>query len=563
LVALTGTDPHDARESVATFLVGDWYVEPAAGQITRGDRRVRLEPRVMDVLAYLAARPGQVVSRESLEASVWAGMVVGYEALTNTMQKLRKALGDDSRQPRYIETVSKRGYRLIAEVRAPVEAAAVPRDTSTRAPRSRLIAVLLVVLLLIGIAAWYLMAEHGETIAPATDVADAPVPVAVLPFDNISGDPEQQYFAAGITSDLVTELSGVEQLAVISEDSTTLYRDASLEHIGRELGVRYVLKGNVRRDGTKVRLNAQLVETQTGRHLWAKRFDATLEDTFAVQDDITRQIAGVLQVHFNADRRSLIDRYVPGIAAYDVFLRGLDHYGRRSFDDLELAASYYRQAMELDPRFARAYANLGLVHLRHAIDGWEIDPRGSLDEARELAQQALRLNDQLAEIHFVNAFVDLFRREYEDSIHGLEQALKLRPSYADAYAMLAWVLQFAGRPEQAAPNLQRAIQLNPYTPASYLLVQGEGQFQVGDYSGAIRSLERALEKNPVNPRAQIVLAAAYAQADRLDDANWIVESLLAEHPTLTRARLQDAFPYRDELLWHSLHEGLRKAGVPE
>lgn len=517
----------------------------------------------MDVLAYLAARPGQVVSRESLEASVWAGMVVGYEALTNTMQKLRKALGDDSRQPRYIETVSKRGYRLIAEVRAPVEAAAVPRDTSTRAPRSRLIAVLLVVLLLIGIAAWYLMAEHGETIAPATDVADAPVPVAVLPFDNISGDPEQQYFAAGITSDLVTELSGVEQLAVISEDSTSLYRDASLEHIGRELGVRYVLKGNVRRDGTKVRLNAQLVETQTGRHLWAKRFDATLEDTFAVQDDITRQIAGVLQVHFNADRRSLIDRYVPGIAAYDVFLRGLDHYGRRSFDDLELAASYYRQAMELDPRFARAYANLGLVHLRHAIDGWEIDPRGSLDEARELAQQALRLNDQLAEIHFVNAFVDLFRREYEDSIHGLEQALKLRPSYADAYAMLAWVLQFAGRPEQAAPNLQRAIQLNPYTPASYLLVQGEGQFQVGDYSGAIRSLERALEKNPVNPRAQIVLAAAYAQADRLDDANWIVESLLAEHPTLTRARLQDAFPYRDELLWHSLHEGLRKAGVPE
>lgn len=553
-------------ENIQPFILGEWYVDPESGRISHGEQHVKLEPRVMDVLTYLSARQGQVVSREDLEASVWAGMVVGYEALTSTMQKLRKALGDDSKHPNYIETVSKRGYRLIAGVHAPktdnnVGAKQGSPDTSVTGRGRQMTAILFVtMIIIIGVLGWFILTDNPEKPDPDSDAA---VPVAVLPFENISGDPEQKYYADGITSDLITELSTIPELAVISKDSTSLYKDDTLEHIRRELGVHYVLKGNVRRDDTQIRINAQLIDTKNGRHLWAKRFDATLEDTFSVQDEITKQIAGVLEVHFNTNQGSMLDRYFPSIEAYDLFLRGLDHYGRRSFDDLAQAKSYYQQAIDLDPKFARAYANLGLIHLRHAIDGWEVNTQGSLDKAKSLAQEALQLNDQLAEIHFVNAFVDLFRHEYENAIRSLDRALDLRPSYADAYAMLAWVLQFSGRPEQAEPNLKRAIQLNPHTPASYLLVQGEREFLVGRYSDAIMTLEYALEKNPIGPRTLIVLAAAYAQAGRIVDANWIVDQLLADHPTVTRTRLRDAFPYKDDSHLQQLLDGLRKAGVPE
>ena len=552
------------------FMLGEWHVDPVSDRISQGDQSVKLEPRVMDVLVYLSARSGQVASREELETSVWAGMVVGYDALTSTMLKLRKALGDDPKHPRYIETVSKRGYRLVAEVHPPDEMASKldagvkaehnPPEVSTMRRGKQVFAIFIIVTIITGILVWFGLPEGMNR--PDLD-SEGYVPVAVLPFDNISGDPAQQYYADGITSDLITELSHIPELAVISKDSTFLYKDDKLDSIKRKLGVRYVLKGNVRRNATQVRINLQLIDTDTGRHIWAERFDATLKDSFSMQDAITGQIADVLKVHFSTGQGSVVDRYSSNLEAYDLFLHGLDHLGRRSFDDLEQAKSYFQQAIALDPNFARAYANLGLVHLRHTIDGWEVNSQGSLEQAKLLAQQALQLNDQLAEIYFVNAFVDLFQRDYENAVRELGKALDLRPSYADAYALLAWVLQFSGRPEQAEPNLKRAIQLNPQTPSSYLLVQGEREFLMRRYADAIMTLEHALQINPIHPRTQIVLAAAYAQANRIDDANWMIDQLLAHHPKVTRTRLLDAFPYRDDSHLQQLLEGLHKAGLPE
>lgn len=552
------------------FTLGEWLVDPVADRVSKGDQSVKLEPRVMDVLVYLASRPGQIASREELETSVWAGIVVGYEALTSTMLKLRKALDDDPRHPRYIETVSKRGYRLIAEVHpineiapqvgANIQTEQYPPESFFIKRGKQLFSAFIIITIIMGALIWFRVPEDVDKHHLDTEPF---VSVAVLPFDNISGDPAQQYYANGITNDLITELSRISELTVISKDSTFLLKDDTLDRIRQELGVDYVLKGSVRRDAKQIRINTQLIETHSGRHLWGEHFDATLDDTFSVQDAITEKIAGVLEIHFSTGQDSTVARYFPSIEAYDLFLQGLDFYGRRSFEDLEQAKSYFQQALNLDPNFARAYANLGLIHLRHAIDGWEINTQGEFDKARSLALQALQLNDQLAEIHFVDAFVNLYQRDYESAIRGLGKALDLRPSYADGYALLAWVLHFSGRPEHAEINLKRAILLNPITPVGYLLVQGEGEFIEGHYADAITTLESALEKNPINPRTQAVLAASYAQANRVDDATWIIDQLLAHHPKVTITRLRNAFPFRDEKQIQQFQEGLRKAGLPE
>lgn len=552
------------------FTLGEWLVDPVADRVSKGDQSVKLEPRVMDVLVYLASRPGQIASREELETSVWAGIVVGYEALTSTMLKLRKALDDDPRHPRYIETVSKRGYRLIAEVHpineiapqvgANIQTEQYPPESFFIKRGKQLFSAFIIITIIMGALIWFSVPEDVDKHHLDTEPF---VSVAVLPFDNISGDPAQQYYANGITNDLITELSRISELTVISKDSTFLLKDDTLDRIRQELGVDYVLKGSVRRDAKQIRINTQLIETHSGRHLWGEHFDATLDDTFSVQDAITEKIAGVLKIHFSTGQDSTVARYFPSIEAYDLFLQGLDFYGRRSFEDLEQAKSYFQQALNLDPNFARAYANLGLIHLRHAIDGWEINTQGEFDKAKSLALQALQLNDQLAEIHFVDAFVNLYQRDYESAIRGLGKALDLRPSYADGYALLAWVLHFSGRPEHAEINLKRAILLNPITPVGYLLVQGEGEFIEGHYADAITTLESALEKNPINPRTQAVLAASYAQANRIDDATWIIDQLLAHHPKVTITRLRNAFPFRDEKQIQQFQEGLRKAGLPE
>ena len=564
--------------SQKAFFIGDWKVSPTEGLLLRGDDVVHLEPKAMELLVYLAQRQGEVVAREDIEKDVWGGTLVSYDSITSTVIKLRKALQDNAREPDYIATIPKRGYELIASVGEQDDPGTNEGTGSIGLQNTKKFSwyLLFVGFLVVAVGvAWFVMSASVDpvvidesNVAPISkdnvDFQTFETPsIAVLPFDNISGDPAQEYFANGITRDLITELSRISELTVISKDSTFLLKDDTLDRIRQELGVDYVLKGSVRRDAKQIRINTQLIETHSGRHLWGEHFDATLDDTFSVQDAITEQIAGVLKIHFSTGQGSTVARYFPSIEAYDLFLQGLDFYGRRSFEDLEQAKSYFQQAINLDPNFARAYANLGLIHLRHAIDGWEINTQGELDKAKSLALQALQLNDQLAEIHFVNAFVNLYQRDYESAIRGLGKALDLRPSYADGYAMLAWVLHFSARPEHAEINLKRAILLNPKTPTAYLLVQGEGEFIQGHYIDAISTLESALEKNPINPRTQIVLAASYAQANRIDDANWIIDQLLAHHPKVTITRLQNAFPFRDDKQIQQFQEGLRKAGLPE
>lgn len=555
-----------------SFFVDDWHVSPAEGVLSRGNEKVRLEPKAMDVMVYFASRPGEVITRADLERDVWKGAVVGYDAVTNTVIKLRKAFGDDARHPRIIETLPKRGYRLIAEVRRPVAPASMMtapgrggRKVGFGFWRVRRWWATGILAALGVVAVSLIILETRQPATPDTIKADERVRLVVLPFQDLSKADGQDYFSIGLTEDLITALSGIPDLAVIANDSAFVYQgNAPLERLREELRIQYVLRGSVRKDAGRVRINVRLIDATQGHHLWAERYEEQLADAFAVQDAIVERIATSLEVSMRGTREGgLRMRDAAGIEAYDQFLRGRERYSRRTRADLNAAASHFHKAIKLDPRFARAYASLALVHLRDVMDAWIANPSVALQSAKARATEATELNAALPEAHFVNAVVALFERQYDRSVAELDKAIALRPSYADAYATLAWVLHFAGRPQAARPHLATAMQLNPHVAASYLLIDGGIAFTLGETEAAISSLERAREMSPTHPRILLWLAAAYARAGHIVQANWVIEELQVLHPAITLSRLEDAFPFRDRDVMQILKLSLQKAGLPK
>jgi len=562
------------------FHVGDWLADPSANELRRGDDTLRLEPKVMRVLCVLAEKPGAVVSREELESRVWTGLVVSYDALSNTIIKLRKAFGDDSREPRYIETISKSGYRLIAAVEAVqtgepkpegVEfesaAAAVSRKPFP-ARRMVLVGALLLVLLLALGGLWLASQEDrkpANSLDTETVVNRTRPGIAVLPFDNLSADPEQEYFSDGITEDLITDLSKLSGLLVVARNSAFAYK-GSLEDeqaIGRELGVDYLLKGSVQRAGDRIRINVRLSDSRNGNNLWAERFDRKMGDIFAIQDELAAQIVSALEIEIAPeDRRRLTRDYVASVQAYDEFLRGLDHHGRRSFDDNTLSKVHYRKAIELDPGFARAYLGLALGYTREVLDGWDLTARESLDQAASLADKAERLDPSLPQIYFVKGQVELVRRNYAAAIRHAEHAISIQPNYADAHALLGWILHFAGRPRDGLASMERAMRLNPRAPSIYRMVRGVLHYSMGDADRALEDLVPAVDANPNFQQLRIWVAAAYAAAGRLEEAQWQSGEIQALYPGYSTSFVERGFPIRDPAYLDRFVDDLRNAGLP-
>ena len=552
------------------LIVGDWEVYARANELRRGSRTVRLEPKVMQVLCFLASRPGQPVSREELEAEAWPRMVVTYDAVTNSIIKLRKALGDDARHPRYIETLSKSGYRLIADVRtAPPEPAVRPAEPERLGGawfRWRWPIAGISVALLLGVV----LLTTDKPPGVQQDLPGAPTPavpgIAVLPFDNLGAVPEQDYFADGITEDLITDLSKLSSLRVVARNSAFAYKGSRQDEsaIAGELGVDYLLKGSVQRSGGRVRINVRLTDGAHGGNLWADRYDRQIDDLFALQDEIAAQILSALEVKIAPGDRARLGRdHVASIEAYDAFLRGLDHYGRHSLEDTQLAIDHYERAIALDPGFARAYAGLAMVYTRDAVEGWDLTAEDGLTKAAALTEQALRLDPSVPQIYFAQGLIELYRRDYAAAVRNAERALAINPSYADAHALLAWILHFAGRPDEGLASLERAVRLNPRVPAIYRYVRGTLHYEKHDIDQALADFEAAVEVSPSFQLVRVWLAAAYAAAGRLDDAAWQVQEVLALDPHVTVAQAERAFPIRDPLYRERLLADLRRAGLPE
>ena len=554
------------------FRIAEWTVDPNTCYLSQGEEVVKLEPKVMEVLVFLAGRHGEVVSREALEESVWAGTVVGYDTVTGAIQKLRRAFRDNSRQPRIIETFSKKGYRLVAPVIPLIEPSLVVLpvvDKSFLAPIQRslskpvLVSITVVLFIIVSSLALRPWTTGDNDI---TTLQSRPKSIAVLPFDNLSGDPEQEYFSDGITDDLITHLAKISDLIVIARDSTFVYKGQPVDvrKVADRLGVSYLLHGSVRRKEGNVRINAQLINASQGSHIWAESYEEQVSEVFEVQDQITQSIVSALAARMNAQEREELGRpRTKSPEAYDSFLQGRERFFRyANKKENRKAREFFLKAVEFDPDFAMAYAMLAWTHAFDAMNGWSQEREKSLLRARELAARALSLEEVLPLAYFVAGLSYREIGEYVKALVEAEKAIEYDPNYANAHVLLATLLYYAGRPKEGLERIKKAILLNPHHPYNYTFHLGQAYYILRRYDEAIEAFQRGLSSNPASERLHVWLAAAYAQAGISDEAEWQADQILTLNPDFSIERMRETFPFKDTTDLEHFEAGLYEAGLP-
>lgn len=564
------------KQGQIPFFVNDWRVSPLEGVLARGDEIVRLEPKAMEVLVYLVSRPGEVITREELEQDVWRGALVGYDAVTNTIIKLRKALQDDARQPRFIATIPKIGYQLIATITRPEDdqdSGANPAATSRISPESSIAArwkrlvpamgstgivgAVLAIVLVSGLS-WY-WSDRG------TERTGLPS-IAVLPFENQSNDPKQQFLADGLTEDIITDLSRLSSVMVIASDASSTYKEkqVSPEKVGADLGVRYVLKGSIRQLGNEVRVNAQLVDTTTGFNAWALRYDGKINDVFSVQDEITRNIVEALAVKMtNQEKTRLAQRATDNLKAYDYFQEGQRVFSSRTRAAAEQAREAYQKAIELDPKYGRAYGAIAVTLGYDYLSGMTDTPIETLDRGLVLAEKAVALDDSTPQTYWALGWIYLMRKEYESAEKAVSQAIQIAPNYADGYGLLALIKMYLGQSEAAIKIATQGMKLNPYYSWQYLLTLGGAYYMHGEYDQAIGALEEAQSRNDNALHVKLLLAASYIKAGRPADAKWTIDRIEILSPSTTISSVDKALPIDSPAVKGMLLKDLRAAGLPE
>lgn len=403
----------------------------------------------------------------------------------------------------------------------------------------------------------------SETAARRPAAAVPPkLSIAVLPFANMSGDAEQDYFADGISEDIITALSKLSQLFVIARNSSFTFKgqNVHVQEVGTKLGVRYVLEGSVRKSGNRVRITAQLIDAGSGGHLWAERFDRDLTDIFAVQDDVTQQIVGALALNLTEDDRlRLAPEHPRSPEAYDCFLRGRELWHRLTKDTNVAARELLHRAIELDPKFPAAHAFLALTHGLDYLNRWGASE--SMAQAEEAATRAVTLDDSDPWAHWALATAKLYTRRHDGAIDEVERALVLNPNFAEGHVCRGEVLYYSGRPEEALESFARGKTLNPYFPDVLLHFQALASFQLGRYEEAVDLLLQRLARNAVTDVSRALLAACYGHLGRLEEARAAWQDLLRVNPDYSLEYRRKVLPYKNPADFDLMVEGLRKAGL--
>lgn len=401
--------------------------------------------------------------------------------------------------------------------------------------------------------------------------------IAVLPFANMGGDPEQAYFSDGMTEDLITDLSKVAGLFVIARNSTFVYKGKTtdIREVAKTLGVRYVLEGSVRRSGAEVRVNAQVIDTTTGGHVWADRYDGDLKNIFAFQDKVTRNVVTALAVELTKeDRERVARRGTENTQAYDVFLKGWQHYLRQTPEDFRTAIVQFKKAAELDPKYGRAYAALAATYWEAYTRYWDVAlgfsrGRETYFQAEQFLAKAMRDPTPLA--HQVASAMLLHTQQHDEAIAEAKRAIASDPNDADGYVALANALSFTGRASEALELVERAIRLNPHYPPHYLYQLGLARFGMKRLDEAATSLERALALNRDDYWSQRLLLATYGLLGRRADAAKLLKTIkgnekrgwIAFFDPLTIRAATYWYPFAKSADVERFAEGLRRAGVPE
>ncbi len=388
--------------------------------------------------------------------------------------------------------------------------------------------------------------------------------IVVLALQNMSADPEQDYFADGIAEDIITDLSKVAGLLVIARNSAFAYKGRAhdLRQVCRELGVRHALEGSVRKAGGRVRITAQLIDGTTGGHVWAERYDRELTDIFAVQDEVTREIVAALKVHLTPEEQRRIEKRGTGnLEAYDCYLRGRELVWRHTRDGVVQARPLLERAIALDPAFALPVAHVAFCHVLDYINRWSAEPERSLEDARELADRAIQLDDLEPQAHFCLAIVHIWQKQLDQSIADAMHALALDPNFADAYGTLGNALHYAGRPAESLEQYQRLVRLNPHFPPVILYFMAQDHFMLERYEDAVALLERRLVRQPDSDVTRVLLAACYGYLGRAGDAEAAWQEALRINPDYSIERRRQILPYRNPADFERVVLGLRKAGI--
>jgi adenylate cyclase len=470
------------------------------------------------------------------------------------------------------------GEHTVKNIVAPVrvykvltDPEAVGKTIGEKRKTRRWVTVAAAAVILVGLAGWYLYIQQTQGVEPASIEKMAfPLPekpsIAVLPFDNMTGDPDQDYFSDGITEEIITALSKTPKLFVIARNSTFSYKGkpVKVQQVSEELGVQYVVEGSVRKAEGRVRITAQLIDALTGHHIWAEKYDRDITNIFAVQDEITKKIITALQVKLTEGEQAGVyakgtdnlEAYLKVMKAYWLYLQGTKEGVLKSQGLAE-------EAITVDPDYAFAYKVLGGSHGLALWLGLSKNPRESLKLAIELHQKAIELDDSLAIAHASLGYWLIMARQYDKGIAAGERAVTLESSSADIIQSYAATLTFVGRREEAIPLFEEALRLNPKPPNVYLRHYSIALRDSGLYDEAVTQLKRAVEKEPNDMLAYVGLASSYSMAGREEEARAAAKDVLKLNPKFSVARMQKVSPHKDRAVAKRFCDALRKAGLPE
>jgi len=408
-------------------------------------------------------------------------------------------------------------------------------------------------------------AEIEGSVSSPSPANDKPA-IVVLPFDNMSGDPEQEYFSDGISEDVITDLSKVSGLLVIARNSAFTYKGKAVKvtEVCAELGVSYALEGSVRKAGNRVRITAQLIDGKNGSHLWAERYDRELTDIFAVQDDVTQAIVGALKVSLSDSEKSVLqDSGTRNVAAHDWFLRGrgLLFGVKRDRDMFTQATACFRKAIESDPAYAAPYAGLSMAYTLDHQNRWSDAPDKSLDRAGRFIDEAIARDDKDPFSHYVSAMVGMLRKDYDRWAEETDRSLALSPEFAPALSLRGILLIYSGEASQAIPYIERAMRLDPAFQQQYIHFLGTAYFVAGDYQAAATQFEDRITINPTTDLSRAFLASALGHLGRSSEARRIWSELMEINPGYSYEAHVGRLPFRSPEHAEPFGLGLKKAGL--
>jgi TolB-like protein/Tfp pilus assembly protein PilF len=524
------------------YLFEGYALDVERQELRRGLDLVPVEPQVLDLLQYLIRHRDHVVSKDDLITAVWNGRVVSESALSSRITAVRHAVGDSGDQQRLIRTIARKGFRFVGHIQE--------QQTSE-----------------VGASAESQL-QNAQRATPQLALPDKPS-IAVLPFQNLSGDSEQEYFADGVVEDIISALSRKRWLFVIARNSSFTYkgRAVDVKQVGRELGVRYVLEGSVRKSANRVRITGQLIDAATGVHLSAERFDGDLEDIFDLQDRITASVVGAISPKLEqAEIERARQKPTESLDAYDYFLRAMAKFYQWSRGTNDEAMQLFYKAIEIDPEFATAYSMAAWCYAWRKISGWMTDPAQEIAEGARLAWRAVELgkDDSVALARAGHALA-LLIGDLDSGAAYIDRALVLDPNLARGWYASGWVRNYRGEPDVAIEHLARAMRLSPLDPTLYHMQAGTGfaHMLAGRFDEASSWAERAFRQEQNYHPAAIVRAASYALCGRMEEAGRAMERLRQIDPTLRISNLKDRHPIRRPSDLARLADGLRKAGLPE